>query len=98
MDSLHPTLAMALAPLAPPPATGDAQRDHYVALLKRHDWSHEHADDMRSFARGRAELSELRDLQRALDPDFVLWNRHGHPWCRNGVPYPPFPPTAATND
>lgn len=87
---LHPTLAAALAPVAPPVATGDAQRDRYVALLKRHDWAHEFADDGRWRQRGRLELEELRALQRALDPDFALWNRHGHPWCSNGKPYPAF--------
>jgi hypothetical protein len=35
-------------------------------------------------------------MQRRLDPDFRLWNAVGHPWCRNGASFPPFPP--ATND
>jgi hypothetical protein len=96
MDNLHPTMAAALCLLAPPPEGERLTR--YRQLLRQHDWSHEHSDDFRAMQRGRMELARLRELQRELDPDFRIWNAVGHPWCRDGATYPPFPPAPATND
>lgn len=93
MDNVQPAIAAALAPFAPPPEPPKVAA--YRNLLRRHDWKHEFSDDARWRNRGRLELEQLRDLQRELDPDFVIWNAVGHPWCCNGASYPAFPP--ATN-
>ena len=85
MDYLHPTMAEALRPLAPP-AEGERMA-YYRILLKRHDWAHEFSDDGRWRQRGRQELEKLRELQRELDPDFRIWNACGHPSCRDGAAY-----------
>jgi hypothetical protein len=70
---LHPLFAAALR--APIDARA-LQRAAYVTLLQQHDWSHEFSDDGDVYKRGRAQLQELRLLQRDLDPDGALWNAH----------------------
>lgn len=100
MDNVHPVMAEALTLIAPPAESPEMAK--YRNLLRRHDWGHEFADDGRWRERGRQELATLRKLQAEIDPDYRVWNAVGHPWCRNGATYPPFPPPppepTATND
>lgn len=88
-QNLHPIVADALRGVIPPPE--DARVASYRALLRRHDWAHEFADDFRAYSRGRAEREHLLAEQKAVDPDFRIWNAHCHPWCRDGRAYPAYP-------
>jgi hypothetical protein len=85
MDNVHAAVAVALAPFAPPPEPPALAA--YRNLLRRHDWTHEFSDDARWRNRGRAELEQLRQLQRELDPDFRLWNAMCRPACKDGRAY-----------
>lgn len=82
---VHPAFASLLNGFASVPADALAiQRATYVSLLVKQDWSAEFSDDGDVARRGRASLRELRMLQRELDPEFELWNRHVPAACLNG--------------
>lgn len=70
-------------------ATGDAaiRRAAYVSALVKHDWSAGFSDDGRKHAEERIAYAKLREEQRAIDPDFEIWNRHCHRSCINGQEY-----------
>ena len=59
----------------------------YIKLLEQHDWSHSFSDDYSRVTRGERQLAALRTAQRALDPQFVVWNRFAPEQCRDGRSY-----------
>lgn len=74
---VHPAFTGILRGLSSAPADALAlQRTAYVQLLQRHDWEFEHSDDHAAYQRGHNERSNLRLLQRELDPQHALWNQH----------------------
>lgn len=50
--------------------------DEYVAALKSQDWSYEYSDDHRAWQAGRDAMHLLRETQRRIDPNGVVWNQH----------------------
>lgn len=85
---VHPMLRGLLDAMQTWPSdAAEAQRQAYTKLLLRHDWSHEFSDDTDKAQRGRAQLRELRLVQREVDPDFAIWNQHCPKQCVNGARY-----------
>lgn len=84
MNHIHPVMAQALAPFAPPPQSADM--DAYLAALRRFDWHHEFSDEHAKVIAGQAALKELWAMQLRVDPDGSIWRRmapSGH-----GIPSP----------
>jgi hypothetical protein len=50
--------------------------DQYIAQLKAHDWFYEYSDDHRVWQAGRDVIEQLRQAQRTLDPQGIIWNEH----------------------
>lgn len=48
--------------------------DEYKAALEKCDWFYEYSDDNRWYERGRDAMKALREAQRRLDPQGILWN------------------------
>ena len=48
----------------------------YLAVLARHDWSFEQADDYTVWHAGKTAYDALRVAQPLVDPDHVFWNAH----------------------
>jgi hypothetical protein len=84
---VHPVFHATLATFTNQAPLDQIKRDAYVRAVKAQDWSYEFSDDHGAYHRGRESLAQLRLAQRELDPDFVLWNQHCHPWCVNGSSY-----------
>lgn len=67
------------------------RRAAYVSALARFGrspgWSYEFSDDAGVRMHGDNLLAELRHEQQQIDPDFVIWNKHCHPACKNGARY-----------
>lgn len=63
------------------------ERLEYVRRLDSHDWAHEWSDDGATYRRGVEQLEVLRKYQRALDPEFLIWNCHAPACCHNGAAY-----------
>lgn len=65
-----------------PPATDEAtavRAEHlasYLAVLARHDWSFEQADDYTVWKSGKSAYDALRIAQPMVDSDHVFWNAH----------------------
>lgn len=87
---VHAVFAGILADAASIPL--QLRRAQYVSRLARMDWDFEHSDDGAVTRRGREDLAMLRQLQRELDPDHVLWQRHAPEWMW------PTPPVHAFQD
>lgn len=58
------------------PGTEPTLLKQYVNKLKTHDWSYEMSDDGRCYRAGQAERAALNTQQKAIDPDFAIWNQH----------------------
>ena len=61
------------------PSTGAVTERHlkaYQEALRGHDWAFEYSDDSRVWNRGRASLEALREAQRLIDPDGMIWNQY----------------------
>lgn len=97
MSALHPTIARALAPFAPPAAdesTEAKQRAlaHYKAMLADFDFQAEFSDDYRATKRALDLLPVMRELQKHVDPSGAIWlaampkQRDGSPV--HGAPLP----------
>lgn len=48
----------------------------YINQLIRHDWSYDYSDDYSAWKKGLAERNALSALQKQVDPDFTIWNKH----------------------
>lgn len=93
MSALHPTIARALAPFAPPAQAEQLQADHraaavehYRAALRDLDPQGEFIEDGAQWRSWRCSLAICRDLQREVDPTGAIWVEilgSGH-----GVPLP----------
>lgn len=98
MSALHPTIARALAPFAPPQSevhkvAADAKAlAHYRAMLADFDFQAEFSDDLSKARRARQILPTMRALQAEVDPDGAIWlgampkERDGSPL--HGAPLP----------
>lgn len=88
MSNLHPVFERICASIqalpVPVAVSADEQLAHYVALLQRHDWAYEYADDGAVWRAGRDERRELATLRDELDPDGALWNKYAPPCYRFG--------------
>lgn len=78
MSNLSPVMSAALAPYAPPSSEVHALATEYAIGLYRKaletfDWQYEFADTLDRWARGNNDLSNLRRMQRTLDPDGSIW-------------------------
>lgn len=62
--------------------TEQTLQEQYVAKLKAHDWTYEMSDDGRAYRNGQAERAALDAQQKAIDPDFTVWNQHCPPSYR----------------
>ncbi len=61
------------------PSTGAVTEQHlkaYLSALQSHDWAFEYSDDSRVWNRGRESLEALREAQRLIDPDGMIWNQY----------------------
>lgn len=97
MSALHPTIARALAPFAPPARQDDTEAKqralaHYKAMLADFDFQAEFSDDYRATKRARDLLPVMLELQRHVDPSGAIWlaampkERDGSPL--HGAPLP----------
>lgn len=87
---IHPVFATLLRTAFGPGAAATiraAQMTAYVKALKSHDWSFPFSDDPQITRAGWESLAQLRVAARELDPEFVVWNEHCHPMCKNGKEY-----------
>jgi hypothetical protein len=46
----------------------------YKTALRRHDWFHPHSDDYLVCRRGQDDLDFICRMQKAVDPDYEIWN------------------------
>ena len=95
MSVLHPTMARALAPFAPPQsevhqiAANDAKAralEHYRAALRDLDPQGEFIEDGAQWRSWRCSLEICRALQREVDPTGEVWFEILG--CGHGVPRP----------
>lgn len=54
--------------------TDQSLREHYIQLLKNHDWTYEYSDDHSQWRRGREQWAEIARLIPQVDPDRKLFN------------------------
>ena len=77
MGHLHPVFGAILAahgmPQDPDP---DPATQQYEQDLRDFDWTFEFSDDHHVWTQARRELARLRELQRTLDPELVIWSRY----------------------
>lgn len=76
---LHPVFAGVLAAIETAPVIAarlSAATESYERALKLFDWNFEYSDHGENVRLSRGRLRTLRDLQRDLDPDGVIWMRH----------------------
>jgi hypothetical protein len=52
------------------------EEEKYVQLLKSHDWYYDYSDDHRVWRAGSAAYSQLRGMQKNLDPQGEIWNKY----------------------
>ena len=55
--------------------------DMYVSLLKSHDWYYAMSDDHGVWRKGSDARMNLMNLQKTLDPDGSIWNKHCAKGC-----------------
>lgn len=48
----------------------------YTNQLIRHDWSYDWSDDYSVWSKGNEQRKALSVMQKQLDPDFTIWNKH----------------------
>lgn len=78
MSALHPTIARALAPFAPPARQDDTEAKqralaHYRAALRDLDPQGEFIEDGAQWRSWRCSLEICRALQREVDPTGEVW-------------------------
>lgn len=69
----------------------------YLAVLSRHDWSFEHADDYTVWHAGKTAYDALRVAQPLIDPDHVFWNAHAPEHFRVHIVTPLVPAPGAAS-
>lgn len=52
----------------------DSQQARYRFLLGTHDWSYQFSDDYSVWVKGETQWREISELQRKIDPNYVIWN------------------------
>lgn len=74
---IHPVMAAVLqSAIECAPRAARLQRDIYIDLLRRHDWTFQYSDDHNTWNAGNRSLRDLNLLRRELDPDGAIWNSH----------------------
>ena len=53
--------------------------DQYIDLLQTHDWLFEYSDDYDTWKISNEFQQKIIQAQKALDPDFLYWNKFAHP-------------------
>ena len=68
--------APAPAPVEPPKPSKKPTKAAYRKALAEHDWDYERSDDRTTWKRGAEQRKALLEMQKALDPDRVVWNKY----------------------
>lgn len=82
--NLHPAMAAALAPFAPP-ASFCHKLAAYHDVLSTMDWQYQFSDDHAKFKRGEQAVARAHLLQAEVDPTGEIWlsysgsSMHGAP-------------------
>lgn len=54
----------------------------YINALQSHDWYYMYSDDNSVYMSGSKASNKIAELQRAIDPDFGIWNSIAPADCR----------------